>query len=291
MAKIIDGTEIAATITRKLKEQLDATPLKRKPCLAVVLVGTRKDSEVYVRMKRNAATQIGIQFLLVQLDDGPKTTDEVLIAKVKQLNDDDTVDGIIVQQPLPPHLNTTLVVDAVSPHKDVDGYHTMNMGRLFQPSVVSAAVFPQSGTARGILVLIDSTGIALRGKTVVLIGTGNVGKPLAMMLMQRDATVVCCNKYTANIEDLSQRGDIIVAAAGCANLVRGSWIKPGAIVIDVGINTIPDETRRSGYRIVGDVAYDEARKIASHITPVPGGVGPMTVAMLMSAVVETWQSK
>jgi 5,10-methylene-tetrahydrofolate dehydrogenase/methenyl tetrahydrofolate cyclohydrolase len=287
-AQIIDGVAIAATITAKLKMLIDNRALDvSAPCMAVVLVGQRADSEIYVKMKQNAAERIGIIFRLIRL---PETVSQPeLLTAVRGLNEDQTIDGILVQMPLPatPALNALEVVKTIAPHKDVDGFHPTNMGHLFYRSHSSNCSFRQSCTARAVLTLLDSIpAFDLKGKTVVIIGTGTVGRPLALMLMQREATVICCNKCTQNIQILARQGDVLIAACGSPNLIRGSWIKSGAVVIDVGINRVQDDSRAGRDRIVGDVAFEEARSVASYITPVPGGVGPMTVAMLMQAVVE-----
>lgn len=287
-ARLIDGVKIACNLTEQLAKVIAEKKGVRKPCLAVLLVGNRPDSQVYVRMKQTAAEKIGIHFRLLSID--TTATQSELEELVLRLNADGIVDGIIVQMPLPAHLDAFKVTQLVAPEKDVDGFHTSNLGHLFRSATKLGPVHPRAScTARGVVVLIESTGTTLEGKTVVLIGTGNVGKPLSLMLMQRGASVICCNKFTHDIDTLARLGDVLVAAAGCPNLVRGSWIKPGAVVIDVGINSVPDASRKSGYRLVGDVNFEEARSVASHITPVPGGVGPMTVAMLLTAVVETWR--
>ena len=283
-AKIINGTVIADNIKSNLKSIISSSAC-RKPCLTVVLVGDRKDSEVYVKMKEQSAHQIGIEFRLVKLDSS--VSQALVEQQIVALNDDMTVDGIIIQLPLPATMNASAITQTVLPEKDVDGFHPLNVGHL----LLNDTPLFTSCTARGVMVLIEKTGFYFKGKKVVLIGTGMVGKPLSMMLLRRDATVMCCNKDTQNIEEIARQGDVIIAAAGCPLLVKKDWIKPGAIVIDVGINSIRDQSRKSGFRLVGDVDFDEVSKVASFITPVPGGVGPMTVAMLMTAVVESWSAR
>jgi len=283
MSRIINGTAIADEIKGSLARLVALA--SRKPCLAIILVGERKDSEVYVRMKESSARQIGIEFRLVKL--GAEAAQSQVVHHIQALNADATVDGIIVQLPLPSHMNPSQVTQAVLPEKDVDGFHPENMGHL----LMNETPLFTSCTARGVMVLIERIGFNLQGKIVVLVGTGMVGKPLAMMLLQREATVLCCNKHTPDIAQIALQGDVIVAAAGCPLLVKKEWVKPGAVVIDVGINSVRDQSRKSGFRLVGDVDFDEVSKVASFITPVPGGVGPMTVAMLMTAVVESWSSK
>lgn len=273
MAIVIDGKRIAAQIEEKLKQSCENQ--RTPPCLTVILVGERKDSEVYVRMKEAAAKRIGIVFCLRKCDNSVTQTE--MEALILQLNRDPTVHGIILQLPLPPSLDESSLLQLISPIKDVDGFHPQN-------SVTNAQRLFTSCTPRAVMYLLEHVQCPLKGATVVLVGTGHVGMPLAVLLMEQRATVICCNADTKNIQELASRGDIVIAAAGCAQLVKRGWIKSGAVVIDVGINSGGE-----GRKLVGDVDYDEVAPIASFITPVPGGVGPMTVAMLMSAVIEAWK--
>lgn len=279
----INGTEIAKSVTDELKQRIANG--KRPPTLAIILVGKRKDSELYVKMKLNTAESIGIKCELIQLDETVSEID--LLKQVQTLNKMSVINGIIVQLPLPIHISSSNIISSVLPSKDVDGYHPQNLGQL----LLNEAPLFTSCTARGVMMLLDKTigNDEIAGKKVCLIGCGMVGKPLSMLLLQKNATVFACNKHTKEVGSICAGADIIVAAAGCPHLVKKDWIKPGAIVIDVGINSIKDETRKSGYRLVGDVDYDNVVAVASHITPVPGGVGPMTVAMLMLSVVESWE--
>jgi methylenetetrahydrofolate dehydrogenase (NADP+)/methenyltetrahydrofolate cyclohydrolase/formyltetrahydrofolate synthetase len=293
-ASVINGTALAADITQSLTKVIDSkeTQSKRPPCVAVLLVGDRKDSATYVRMKRKKAEQIGIQFKLMQYPED--VSQPQLEHAIRSLNKDDVVDGIIVQLPLPAHIEDGTVTGLVRPEKDVDGFQPANVGNLVTVGCDTKRPYFVACTARGVIRMIKQTGKELRGALVVLVGTGMVGKPLALLLMREDATVVCCNKSTINIESLTRQADIVVAACGVPRLVKGTWVKPGAVVIDVGINSIIDPSRKSGRRLVGDVDYDEvSKKLGPEgwISPVPHGVGPMTVAMLMTAVVESWKRR
>jgi len=288
-ASIISGSQMAATITETLALVIFKAS-RAPPCVAVVLVGDRKDSATYVRMKRKKAEQIGIEFKLISY---PSDVSQLqLESAVRSLNRDDTIHGIIVQLPLPDHIDEGHVTGLVLPEKDVDRFHPMNSGNLITVGSSQPRPFFVACTARGVIRMIRQTGVPIAGALVVLVGTGNVGKPLSLLLMRESATVVCCNKSTKDVVALTKQADIVVAACGCPRLVKGDWVKPGAVVIDVGINSIPDATRKNGKRLVGDVDYDEVSKALGPegwISPVPGGVGPMTVAMLMTAVVEAWE--
>lgn len=274
-AKIINGKEIALKVKADLKADVEA--LKREagvsPCLAVVLVGENPASKVYVRNKAKASEDIGIKFLLhaMPLD----TKEETLLGLISTLNDARDVHGIIVQLPLPQHMNPDSLLEAIDPKKDVDGFHPYNMGRL-----VAGSPCMQPCTPLGVMGLIDSTGVDLSGKEAVIAGRSNiVGKPMAMMLLKRNATVTICHSRTLDLPACISRADLVVAAIGRERFIKGEWIRPGAIVIDVGIN----RTAEGG--LAGDVDFEGALKRASFITPVPGGVGPMTVAMLLKNTV------
>jgi methylenetetrahydrofolate dehydrogenase (NADP+)/methenyltetrahydrofolate cyclohydrolase len=242
----------------------------RRPGLEVILVGDDPPSEVYVRNKERAAKEAGLRGVLHRLPgDTPQAE---LLALIDKLNNDDAVDGILVQLPLPAHLNQFEVLDAIDPDKDVDGLHPMNMGLL---AVDRRGLSPC--TPLGCLRMLDEIGFQTRGAEAVVVGASIlVGKPMGLALLRREATVTYCHRYTEDLEAHVGRGDLVVVATGVPELVRGEWLKPGAVVLDVGINRLPDR------RIVGDVHQATARERASHITPVPGGVGPMTIAMLLS---------
>ncbi|CAH0728337.1 unnamed protein product, partial [Brenthis ino] len=280
-AQVISGTQIARSIENDLREQVSEMRQKSpgfQPRLAIVQVGGREDSNVYIRMKLKAADNIGIYAEHIKL---PRECNQnELLTRLGELNDSPLVHGIIVQ--MPPDsahpIDAHLITDAVSPHKDVDGLNTNNEGRV--------ALGDMSGfvpcTPAGCIELIKSTGVTIAGKNAVVLGRSRiVGTPVAELLKWEHATVTVCHSKTKNLSEITKTADILVVAIGKPELVRGSWIKPGAVVIDCGINAIPDSSKASGQRLVGDVAYSEAAQVASHVTPVPGGVGPMTVAMLM----------
>jgi len=274
-ASIISGKEVAANIRAGLKEEIAVLKARGvAPGLTVVLVGENPASQVYVRNKGKASEEVGIRSTQHILPES--TTEEELLALIGRLNASKDVHGILVQLPLPDHIDSEAVLEAISPAKDVDGFHPYNVGRLMigKPTL-------QSCTPYGIMKLIESTGIDLSGKDAVVVGRSNiVGKPMAMMLLQRNATVTVCHSRTKDLAGKVRAADIVIAAVGRAEFVKGDWIKPGAVVIDVGIN------RGSDGRLVGDVDFEGAVKRASFITPVPGGVGPMTIAMLLQNTVD-----
>lgn len=265
---ILFGKPVADAINATTARRLAA--LVHRAHLRVVLVGHNAGSEVYVRNKGKRASELGADFGLDRL---PETiSQEELLAHVRQLAQDDSVTGILVQMPLPAHLNPVPVMAAVPPHKDVDGFCPENFGRALSGD--PAAVPPC--TPAGILALLDFYGVALSGKNVTVVGKSNiVGKPTAVMIANRDATITLCHKGTRNLIEHTQNADVIVVAAGCAGLIRAEMVKPGTTIIDVGINRLPDG------KLVGDCDFDALSKIAD-ISPVPGGVGPMTMAMLFS---------
>ncbi|KAF8029691.1 hypothetical protein BT93_E2195 [Corymbia citriodora subsp. variegata] len=279
-AKVIDGKyvsklirdEVAAEVSR-MKEAIGVVP-----GLAVVLVGERKDSATYVRNKKKACESVGINSFEVHLPEDSK--EEEVVKFISGFNDDPSVHGILVQLPLPSHMNEQSILNAVSIEKDVDGFHPLNIGRLAmrgrEPLFVPC-------TPKGCIELLHRYGISIKGKRAVVIGRSNiVGMPAALLLQREDATISIVHSRTQNAEEITREADIIIAAVGQPNMVRGSWIKPGAVIIDVGINPVEDSKSSRGYKLVGDVCYEEACKVASAITPVPGGVGPMTIAMLLS---------
>ena len=290
--KIIDGKAIAAEIRAEVAAGVQSLEASTGivPGLAVVLVGDRKDSETYVRMKKKACQQVGIR------DFGSNftadVTSEELLQRIQDLNANPEVHGILVQLPLPPHLNEQVMLEAISTKKDVDGLHPVNMAALTTTQTHSNRSsfdwrfedldFPVACTPQGCVELLDRCNIPIAGKRAVVIGRSNiVGIPVAMLLMQRDATVTIVHSQTVNPESLVREADIVVAAAGRAEIVKADWVKPGAVVIDVGINSVEDSDEKKGYRLVGDVAFQEVGEKAAKITPVPGGVGPMTIAMLL----------
>lgn len=270
-AKIINGKEIAESTLLSIKASVEARLAqgKRAPTLAVILVGDDPASAIYVRNKRMACEKTGIRSLAHNV---PSTISEAeLLALVKQLNEDPEVDGILVQAPLPAHIEDKKVIEAISPNKDVDGFHPYNIGRLAvrEPLLRSCTPF-------GVIKLLKSTGITLMGMDAVVVGVSNhVGRPMALELLLAGCTVTSCHRHTKDLPKMLSQADIVVAAAGKPGLVKGEWIKQGAIVIDIGINRLADGT------LCGDVEFAVAKERAAWITPVPGGVGPMTVATLM----------
>lgn len=273
-AQIIDGKKIAAQIRDNLKQKI--ATLSSVPQLAIVLVGNDEPSLIYVRNKQKAAAQIGLLSQLHHLDEN--ISEEELLKIIAQLNNDSEINGIIVQLPLPKHLNTNRVINAISPLKDVDGFHPYNTGMLQnneKPYFVAA-------TPLGVMQLIKSVLPDLSGKNVVLIGASLiVGRPLATLLLNQECTVTITHAQTRNIKELTSKADILVAACGVAKLVKADWIKENAVLIDVGIN-------RDNGKICGDIDFDDVKEKALAITPVPGGVGPMTIAMLLSNTVDAF---
>ena len=287
MSKLISGKEIGASINGELRKEVDQLKSNGiEPCLAVVLVGEDPASEVYVRNKKRTCGEIGIRSIGHDLP--ASTTQQELENLVQSLNDDPAVHGILCQFPLPKGLDETRVILAISPDKDVDGLHPLNAGLIAmgQPKFISCTPF-------GVLQMLKRSGISTSGKNAVVLGRSNlVGRPIATLLSSKgwDATVTVCHSRTANLAEVTSQADILVAAIGIAEFVKADMVKPGAVVIDVGINRIDDPSKASGSRMVGDVAFKEVEGKASFITPVPGGVGPMTIAMLMANTVNAARS-
>ena len=278
-AKIIDGkaaaAEVRADVTAGVEARVKAG--KSRPGLATVLVGENPASQVYVRMKQKACEEVGIQSFGHVLPEN--ATQEEVEGLVQQLNKDPQINGILVQLPLPKGLDEEKVLNAISIEKDVDGFHPLNIGRLAQKGRTPRFV---PCTPDGVMYLLRKNLPTLEGVEAVVLGRSNiVGMPVALLLVEANATVTICHSRTRNLPEVVKRADVLVAAVGRAEMVRGDWIKPGAVVIDVGTNRVEDASRKSGYRLVGDVAFDEAKEVAGAITPVPGGVGPMTIAMLL----------
>jgi 5,10-methylene-tetrahydrofolate dehydrogenase/methenyl tetrahydrofolate cyclohydrolase len=283
-AQIIDGKAIAATIRGEIKQEVEAMKAEygRVPGLATVLVGERKDSQTYVRMKKKACAEVGITSF--GHDIPADISQAELLELVQDLNANPDVHGILVQLPLPDHIDEEAILAAVSLEKDVDGFHPINIGRL---SMKRRDPLFSPCTPTGCIELLDRTGVDIEGKRAVVLGRSNiVGLPVAMLLLHRNATLTICHSRTKNLSEVVREADILIAAVGRPEMVRGDWIKPGAVVIDVGVNAVDDPTREKGYRLVGDVAFDEAKDVAAAITPVPGGVGPMTIAMLLRNTLE-----
>ena len=278
-AQIIDGTAIAEKVRNDVAAQVAemvAAGLPR-PGLAAVLVGENPGSQVYVRMKRKACEKIGIESFGYTLPaDIPQKDLEKLVT---ELNDDSKVNGILVQLPLPSGLNEERVLNTISLEKDIDGFHPVNIGRLAQKGRESLFV---PCTPDGVIYLLDYIGVELKGTNAVVLGRSNiVGMPVALLLVKRDATVTICHSRSKDLPSITRRADVLIAAVGKPEMVRGDWVKPGAVVIDVGTNRVEDPSSEKGYRLVGDVAFNEVKEVASWISPYPGGVGPMTIAMLL----------
>ncbi len=275
-AKIIDGKQIAAEVRRQVAEgvQQRIQDGKSAPCLAVILVGMDPASQVYVRNKKNACKEVGFESRSYDLP--AETSQEELLDLVDELNQDASVNGILVQLPLPEHLDGNEILERIRPDKDVDGFHAFNLGRLAQRMPVLRPCTP-----KGVMTLLHSTGQRLQGMEAVVVGASNiVGRPMSLELLLAGCTVTTTHRFTKDLEGHVNRADLVVVGVGIPGLVKGEWIKDGATVIDVGINRLEDG------RLVGDVGYEEAEKRAGFITPVPGGVGPMTVATLMENTLE-----
>ena len=278
-AQLIDGKEIAQKVRDEVKEKVAKRLAegKSQPGLATVLVGERVDSATYVGMKQKACAELGMTSFHHPLP--ADVSQEDLEKLIKELNADPKVHGILVQLPLPDHLDEERVLQLISIEKDVDGFSPINIGRLAQkgrePLFVPCTPF-------GCIYLLKQAGVEISGANAVVLGRSNiVGMPAALLLVKENATVTICHSRTKNLADVVRQADILIAAIGRTEMVQGDWIKPGAAVIDVGMNDKPDATKKRGYRLVGDVNFDEAKEVAGYITPVPGGVGPMTIAMLM----------
>lgn len=282
-AQIIDGFEIA----RQERERVarETALLKEKgitPCLAVILVGENPASVSYVTGKEKALAEVGMKDKSIRLPED--TTEQELLKIIDELNNDKSVHGILVQLPLPKHIDEEKVIMAISPEKDVDGFHPVSVGNMM---IGKKSYLPC--TPHGVLVLLKTMNIETNGKHAVIVGRSNiVGKPLAILLARKEAnsTVTICHTGTKDIASFTKQADILIAAVGRPNTITADMVKPGATVIDVGVNRIPDDTKKSGFRLVGDVDFDAVKEVASFITPVPRGVGPMTIAMLMHNTLE-----
>ena len=279
--EIIDGKKIASEIRSELKTEIDKLKSagKKVPGLVVILVGTDPASEIYVRNKAKACEEIGMKSK-VELRDKEISEDD-LLSLVNRYNNDNSYHGILVQLPLPKHINEDKIIDAISPKKDVDGFHPISLGKL----VIGKDTF-KSCTPAGIQELLIRYKIETKGKHVVVLGRSNiVGKPIANILLQKkefaNSIVTVCHSAAKDVSVYTKQADILIAAIGSSEFVKADMVKDGVVVIDVGINRVEDKTKPKGYRLTGDVAFDEVSKKASYITPVPGGVGPMTIAMLL----------
>ncbi|WP_301108271.1 bifunctional methylenetetrahydrofolate dehydrogenase/methenyltetrahydrofolate cyclohydrolase FolD [Sporosarcina sp.] len=279
-SKKIDGKAIGQEIRNELKEQV-ASLVKQgcQPGLAVILVGENPASQTYVKNKEKSSIEAGMKSELIKLPD--TVSEEDLLKEVEKLNQDDSIDGILVQLPLPKHIDENKVIRAISPEKDVDGFHPMNVGKM----LIGQETFLPC-TPYGIMQLLERTGVEIAGKHAVIIGRSNiVGKPMGQLLLQKDATVTYCHSRTTDLKKFTKQADILIVAIGIAKFITGDYIKEGAVVVDVGMN------RDENGKLCGDVDYDSAVQTASAITPVPGGVGPMTITMLLKNTVESAEKK
>jgi methylenetetrahydrofolate dehydrogenase (NADP+)/methenyltetrahydrofolate cyclohydrolase len=269
-AKIIDGKRIATELLEKIKDEISirASNDIRNPCLAVILIGDNPASHVYVKNKKLACEKVGIKSISYDFD--ASISQQELLKLVDEINSNSDIDGILIQSPLPDHIDEDIIINAIDPKKDVDGFHPFNIGLLAirQPKL-------RSCTPYGVIKMLKASNINLEGLDATIVGvSNNVGRPMALELLLEKCTITSCHSRTKNLEEKVRKADLVVVAAGRQNLVKGEWIKKGAIVIDIGINRVND-------KLVGDVEFEVASKNAAYITPVPGGVGPMTVATLM----------
>lgn len=289
MSQIIDGKALSLSLKEEMKGKMSELreSYGRVPCLAVIIVGDNPASRSYVRGKIQAAEFVGMTSRLIELPED--VSEPGLLAVIEELNQDDAVDGVLVQLPLPKHIDEDRVIDAIAIGKDVDGFHPQNVSNLWlgRPCIVPC-------TPKGIITMIETTGVPISGKKAVVVGRSNiVGKPVAKLLLDRNATVTIAHSRTADLPAVTREADILVAAVGRPRMIDGSMIKPGAVVIDVGINRIPciKADGSEGTRLVGDVDFASASEVAGWITPVPGGVGPMTITMLMQNTIECFLRK
>jgi len=279
-AQIISGTQLASQIKSNVAQQISqyVAQGKRAPGLAVILVGADPASQVYVGSKRKSCAEIGITSKSYDLPE--TTTEQALLELIEELNQDTEVDGILVQLPLPKHIDSTKVIEQISPEKDVDGFHPYNVGRLCQRIPTLRACTPY-----GVMKLLETTGISFYGKHAVIVGASNiVGRPMALELLLAGCTVTVTHRFTEDLASHIRQADILVVAVGKPKFIKGEWIKEGSVVVDVGINRLEG-------KLVGDVEFDVAAQRASYITPVPGGVGPMTVAMLMQNTLSAYEKQ
>ncbi len=281
MSILLEGKKIAEKIRNELKMEIDK--IQKKPYLAVIIVGENISSKVYVNMKEKACKEVGIISKRYNLNKELK--EEQLIRLIDDLNNDKDVNGILVQLPLPKHINEERILAAIDPEKDVDGFNPLNIGKLFLGNYNFAPCTP-----KGIIKLLEEYNISISGKDVVIVGRSNiVGKPLIFLLLEKDATVTICHSKTKDLREKTIRADILIVAVGKPKLITKDMVKENSIVIDVGINRIDDSANQKVYKLCGDVDFDEVKGKVSYITPVPGGVGPLTVAMLLQNTFEAYK--
>jgi len=286
-AKIIDGKKIAEEMRAELAAQIEELKANGiTPGLTVVLVGEDPASQVYVRMKGKACEQLGMKSETIRMP--VETSEAELLSVVRRLNEDDTVHGILVQLPLPDQINEQRVLHSLRPDKDVDGFHPVNVGKV----TIGDPTGFRPCTPYGVQQMLIRTGVEISGAHAVIVGRSNiVGRPMASLLLHKgrggNATVTVCHSRTKDLPGIARQADILIAAIGSPEFVKGDWVKPGAVVIDVGVNRVDDPSAQKGYKLVGDVEYAAAAEVASAITPVPGGVGPMTITMLLYNTVQS----
>jgi 5,10-methylene-tetrahydrofolate dehydrogenase/methenyl tetrahydrofolate cyclohydrolase len=282
----LDGKKISEKILNEIEEEIKKRDWKNKIGLAVIIIGERKDSCVYVRKKIEACGRVGIKSYKIELKQ--TATNEMVCKEIEELNKNDNIHGILIQLPIPNHLNEEKILRKINYLKDVDGFHANNIGYLAmerrEPLFIPC-------TPLGCFELLKEYNIEIEGKEVVVIGKSNiVGLPMALIMMKEMATVTVCHIKTKNIEEHTKRADILIVGVGKGHMVKKDWVKGGVVVIDIGINVLKDETRRRGYRLIGDVDYENVKEVASYITPVPGGVGPMTVSMLIKNTLKSYKN-
>lgn len=278
MYKIIDGKKTAEKYIEKLKREIDL--MDKKPCLAVILVGNDSASQIYVNNKNKKAIALGMKSLVIKLPE--ETTETELLNKIDELNNDKEITAILVQLPLPEHINSQKVIESIDISKDVDGFNPFNIGKIAQNK--TPIVYPC--TPLGIIKLLEEYEIDVEGRNVVVVGRSNiVGKPISLMLMNKNATVTLAHSKTQNLKDVTSKADVLICATGQPKMIKSDWVKDGVVVIDVGIRKGEDN------KLVGDVDFEQVKEKCSYITPVPGGVGPMTIAMLMQNTVELYKNK
>lgn len=278
----INGKEISNHILCQIKNKIEKNQIK--PILAVIQIGNNKESSIYIEKKRDACNKVGITSKIYNLDIDIENNE--IYKLIDRLNLDNTINGILVQLPIPPYLNQNKILKRINPVKDVDGFHPENMGNLAMNNRTPLFI---PCTPKGCLELLKRENVNLEGKHVVIIGKSNiVGLPMALLLMKHNATVTVCDDKTENIKQHTCSADILISACGQAEMIKSDWIKDDVVIIDVGINPIKDNTKKNGYRLVGDVDFNSVKNKASKITPVPGGVGPMTVSMLLSNTLDAY---
>lgn len=279
--KLLDGKKVSNKIKDELKPRINLLiQINNRPGLGIILVGDNIESKIYINMKEKSCSKLGIKTELHHLPDS--INQKTIIEIIQGMNNNSTLHGILVQLPLPKNLDTDLILNTVSYEKDVDGFHTLNAGKLFQNRNIEFVPC----TPKGCIELLDHYNINVKGMNSVIIGCSNlIGLPISMMLLHRGATVIICHIDTKNTKELVQQADLIVSCCGVAHLVKEDWVKENAIVIDVGFNKLEDKSREQEYRLVGDVDFENVKNKVSYITPVPGGIGPMTIAMLMEQIV------